>query len=187
MIGVVICGGKSSRMGSDKSLLLWQGIPFYKHAAQSLSGVCSKVFISCNQSQKHNYDLPVIVDNYENIGPMAGIITSIEDLDGQSFITIPCDMPLFDHSILQKMIEINNDHVDGIFLKDNSGQVEPLVALYNPTIKSKLQNAVKSENYSLKYFIENCPNVSFIQLHQDQILNINSPADFENFKISNDG
>ena len=57
LVGVVISGGKSSRMGTDKSLLLWNNKPFYLHAAEILAPFCSEIYVSCNVSQSNNYIL----------------------------------------------------------------------------------------------------------------------------------
>ncbi|MBK7603860.1 MAG: molybdenum cofactor guanylyltransferase [Saprospiraceae bacterium] len=183
--GIIICGGQSSRMGSDKSLLFWNGVPFYKHIEKILSKHCDQVFISCNESQKSNYDLPVIVDNYEQIGPMAGVLTSLESFPNCPIFTFPCDMPFIDQGIIKKMIGGYNNTFDGVFIKDSKGQIEPLIAIYNPSIYSKLLAWYDSGNYSLKKFIESCNNVSYIKLGEQSLININTTKELDNLKRKN--
>ena len=179
--GIIICGGQSSRMGSDKSLLFWNGVPFYKHIEKILSKHCDQVFISCNESQKSNYDLPVIVDNYEQIGPMAGVLTSLESFPNCPIFTFPCDMPFIDQGIIKKMIGGYNNTFDGVFIKDSKGQIEPLLAIFNPNIYSKLLRWYNSGNYSLNQFIKTLDDACYVAVNEDHLINLNTPAEFKDF------
>ncbi len=181
LVGVIISGGKSSRMGADKSLLLWNNKPFYLHAAEILTPFCSEIYVSCNPAQAENYNLPTIIDKYESNGPMTGVLSSLAALREQSIITLPCDMPEISKDILNEIVNSNDKMLDGVFLKDNNDQIEPLIAIYNPSIYSKLLTWYDSGNYSLKKFIESCDNVSCIMLGDRNLVNINTPAEFDNF------
>ena len=78
--GLVICGGKSSRMGMDKSMLNYHGKPQCYHMYEMLSLVCEKVFISCNEEQANKiidgYQALIDLPCYSNTGPIAGLLTA---------------------------------------------------------------------------------------------------------------
>ena len=185
LVGVVISGGKSSRMGTDKSLLLWNNKPFYLHAAEILAPFCSEIYVSCNVSQSNNYILPVITDKYGSYGPISGVLSSMHALSGHSIITLPCDMPELSEGIINEMISSNKERLDGVFLKDDNNQLEPMLAIYNPSIYSKLLAWYDSGNYSLKKFIESCNNVSYIKLGAQSLININTTKELDNLKRKN--
>ena len=185
LVGVVISGGKSSRMGTDKSLLLWNNKPFYLHAAEILAPFCSEIYVSCNVSQSNNYILPVIIDKYGSYGPISGVLSSMHALSGHSIITLPCDMPELSEGIINEMISSNKERLDGVFLKDDNNQLEPMLAIYNPTIYSKLLAWYDSGKYSLKKFIESCDNISYLTLDMHTLINLNTPTELDNFNRNN--
>jgi len=185
LVGVVISGGKSSRMGTDKSLLLWNNKPFYLHTADILAPFCSEIYVSCNVSQSNNYILPVIIDKFESNGPMTGVLSSLAALREHSIITLPCDMPEISKDILNDIVNSNDKMLDGVFVRDNNDQMEPLIAIYNPSIYLKLLAWYDSGNYSLKKFIESCNNVSYIKLGAQSPININTPNELDNFNKKN--
>lgn len=185
LVGVVISGGKSSRMGTDKSLLLWNNKPFYLHTAEILAPFCSEIYVSCNVSQSNNYILPVITDKYGSYGPISGVLSSMHALSGHSIITLPCDMPELSEGIINEMISSNKERLDGVFLKDDNNQLEPMLAIYNPTIYSKLLAWYDSGKYSLKKFIESCDNISYLTLDMHTLINLNTPTELDNFNRNN--
>lgn len=182
LTGIIICGGMSSRMGTDKSLLFWNGLKYYEHVNNILKEFCEEIYISCRSVQKANYELPVIADKYEDRGPMAGIVSCLEQLAGHTLLTLPCDMPLLDPEILKKMILLNEGNIDGVFIKDATGRIEPMIGLYNPSIFDNLSAYFHSGQDSLYRFIESAVNVSYLQLKNDQLTNVNTPED--HLKIS---
>ncbi len=185
LVGVVISGGKSSRMGTDKSLLLWNNKPFYLHAAEILAPFCSEIYVSCNVSQSNNYILPVITDKYGSYGPISGVLSSMHALSGHSIITLPCDMPELSEGIINVMISSNKERLDGVFLKDDNNQLESMLAIYNPSIYSKLLAWYDSGKYSLKKFIESCDNISYLTLDMHTLINLNTPTELDNFNRNN--
>lgn len=175
--GIIICGGKSSRMGTDKSLLDLNGLKYYEHVRNILAEFCEEVFISCRLSQISNYNLPAIADKYEDRGPMAGVLSCMEELKNKSILTLPCDMPFLDPEILKQMILLNKENIDGIFIRDASGQIEPMLGLYNPSLFPALISHFNLGGESLKHFIGSCPNIRFYSVDNYELINVNTPED----------
>ena len=76
LYGLVLAGGKSLRMGTDKSLLNYHGKSQREVMFDMLSGYCSVVYLSVNQNQ--NTYLPHIIDETEAAGPLGGIVSAFE-------------------------------------------------------------------------------------------------------------
>ncbi|MCO6462176.1 MAG: molybdenum cofactor guanylyltransferase [Saprospiraceae bacterium] len=179
IIGLVLAGGKSSRMKTDKSLLLWQGSPFYQIVANKLTPLVSQVYISCRPDQRGQYpDYPVITDKFADIGPLSGIISTIEQFPDMSILMVSCDMPEIPEALLKTMIHHNNDTANGVFIKDAQGNIEPMVSILNTSSHSYFLNSLHSGEYSITKIIKNLPAPVFIETN-DPLHNINSPENLE--------
>lgn len=97
IMGVVLAGGQSQRMGQDKALLDLKGKPLWLHALHILQAVSpkfSKIVVSGKQLQ-----IPCVQDIYPRLGPLGGIYSVLQVLSGNfekgmGFLIIPIDMPL---------------------------------------------------------------------------------------------
>ena len=78
MKAVVLAGGKSSRMGQDKALILFNEKPLLLHIANILQEVNSKVYISGKKGAYNSFLYPQIADVYPEKGPLGGIYSALE-------------------------------------------------------------------------------------------------------------
>ena len=80
LTGLVVCGGKSSRMGQDKSLIAYHGVAQWQYLAKLLEPVCSRIVIGCNASQARLFksEHTILVDDpkFGDSGPMAALLTA---------------------------------------------------------------------------------------------------------------
>ncbi len=104
IVGVVLAGGKSSRMQVNKSELRWQGKTLLESTSKLLSDAgCSRVLISKNQSG-------YIRDRFSGSGPLAGIEACLghireNNIKATAMLVMPVDMPLMDVSLLKTLIQ----------------------------------------------------------------------------------
>ncbi|TFE67397.1 molybdenum cofactor guanylyltransferase MobA [Methylacidiphilum caldifontis] len=97
--GVVLCGGKATRMGGiEKGLLDFKGKPLFVYSAEKLSPRVNTLWISANRSlEKYGcYGWPVVKDSMENCGPLGGIYTVLKQMNASFLLTVPCDCPFFE-------------------------------------------------------------------------------------------
>lgn len=100
-IGLVLAGGRSSRMGQDKALLTWQSIPLYQHMQNLLheAGV-ERILLSGSQFGDRG-----MIDVVPGKGPLSGVHTALQKLsDGACLLVVPVDMPLLPVSACQKLV-----------------------------------------------------------------------------------
>ncbi len=83
LYGLILAGGKSVRMGSDKSVINWHGKEQRYYMADILAGFCKEVFISCRAEQQGSIvqEYKTLVDNYEGAGT-----TGSSDARGWSYV-----------------------------------------------------------------------------------------------------
>ncbi|WP_230473426.1 molybdenum cofactor guanylyltransferase [Dyella choica] len=101
LIGVVLAGGLSTRMGRDKALLHWQGRPLLEHqmAVLHAAGVC-EVKVSGDRPDYHG-----VVDPVPQAGPIGGIAGIAAACDDAELLIVPVDMPRLQPALLQRLRE----------------------------------------------------------------------------------
>ena len=84
-------------MGADKSMLVYYDKPQRYHVYETLKSACERVFISCNKSQlteiSSDYETLADLPRYENIGPIAALLTAFDQYPDKDFLAIGCDYP----------------------------------------------------------------------------------------------
>jgi molybdopterin-guanine dinucleotide biosynthesis protein A len=179
--GIVLAGGKSSRMGTDKSLLVWQCKTLIEHAIDKLKPLCQKVVVSSNQ---HQYDFtgcetwPDIVPLQ---APIIGIFSCLKRSETEVNLVLSCDMPLISTEFLEFLLESASNHEIVVPLNFN-GLIEPLCGVYKKTITPEMEKYISSNKLSLVKFIETLENklVSVESFSSHLFKNINTPYDYRN-------
>lgn len=183
--GLVVCGGQSSRMGTDKSLLNYHGKPQRYYLYEMLEPLCEKVFISCNRSQKSSIPATylTIVDTpaYEDIGPMAALLTAMETYPNVNFLVVGCDYPFITTTELKQLLEVKLETILYICFANKSNNIlEPLISHYHYDIKNYLQKKFKQNNYSVQAVLRECPGHIIIPENQMSISSIDTIEAYEN-------
>jgi molybdopterin-guanine dinucleotide biosynthesis protein A len=152
MTGLILCGGKSSRMGSDKGLLPAEGITWAGTAYQKLSTIASPVFISVSNEQLSSYaehfnEKQLIVDDDRlNIGgPLRGLLSMHIQIPKEDIFLFACDLlfmetSVFDALLLQQKISPGKE----AFVFKQEEEAEPLCGIYTGKGLSKIVHACQN-------------------------------------------
>jgi len=132
--GLVLAGGESRRMGRDKALLVRDGQSQLAHIAALLKGITERVFVSSRQDQQDDPErsrFENIVDRYEGIGPIAGILSAMDAHPNADWLVVACDLPNIDEVTLSFLIaNAKQEQPFTAFKSNHDGLPEPLCALY---------------------------------------------------------
>jgi molybdopterin-guanine dinucleotide biosynthesis protein A len=101
--GYVLAGGRSSRMGQDKAMLLLDGRPLVEHAVVKLKRLCAKVSILANTRALESY-ARIVPDNVSGYGPLGGIEAALRDSEFAWNLILPVDMPFLPTQLLDDWI-----------------------------------------------------------------------------------
>lgn len=187
--GLVLAGGKSSRMGQDKSLIKYHGITQLEHAHQLLSKFCQKVYVSARREQKglkniNNFLMIYDLKDIEGQGPMSGIISALKKDSKVSWIILACDLPFINDHTIENLISKRDKKKLSTAYKSSYDQLpEPLCAIYEPRALKYLLNSFKEGN--------RCPR-KFLLTHQVHLIepigknaleNINTPEEYKKAKV----
>src|SRR5450631_3928259 len=101
--GFVLAGGRSRRMGRDKALLEWCGIPLIERAVRSLRSVTSTVRIVGDREDLARF-APVVADTFPASGPLGGIHAALAASSRDWNLFLPVDLPLLPAGFLEWML-----------------------------------------------------------------------------------
>ena len=87
--GIILSGGKSTRMGMDKGLIELKGKPMIQHVIDHIDPICNEILISANDKVYENFSYPVYNDEIHEIGPAGGIISCLKHSSYNKNIIIP--------------------------------------------------------------------------------------------------
>ncbi|HWQ26219.1 MAG TPA: bifunctional molybdenum cofactor guanylyltransferase MobA/molybdopterin-guanine dinucleotide biosynthesis adaptor protein MobB [Chlorobaculum sp.] len=178
--GLVLAGGLSSRMGTDKALLSYHAENQLVRTASLLSGTCSKVFISCRAEQSStygDYGFSVISDTYLDMGPMGGLLSAQRSHPDAAWLLAACDLPFLDGNTLASL-RSNRDpfRYATALLSPESDRPEPLIAIYEPKSRHPLLQQHGAGNDSLSSFLRNSRILKFEPDNPDALINVNDKA-----------
>lgn len=131
---IILAGGKSSRMGTDKSLLPVHGKPLISNVADQLSPFFDEVIIGANDMQKYAFlNFPVIPDIVKDKGPLMGILSCLKASSNDINFIAACDIPLININLVKKMIRLSAD-ADIVMPVSRNEKYEPLFAIYKKSV-----------------------------------------------------
>ncbi|MDR3305463.1 MAG: molybdenum cofactor guanylyltransferase [Clostridiales Family XIII bacterium] len=129
---VILAGGRSSRMGTNKAFLRLNGKTFIEIMLEKVTAY-EEIFISSNEPDLYAFiGIPVVPDRANGLGPMEGIRASLEAADFDYVSFLPCDAPLIPRGLAETILERAKGH--DAALPVFGGRKEPLLACYRKTL-----------------------------------------------------
>ena len=195
LLGVVLAGGRSSRMGRDKALLeLGDGTTLLEHQLVLLASLVQDLAVSvrgreygeplARVQQKSTGRIRLLEDATEEIGPLGGIMTALEAAQQEGFagiLVVSCDMPLLTQGILIRLLEAwQRQPALVTAVQEVSGRLHPLVAVWRVQALGCVQQAVRRGDYALRRAVAmGAWQTVSLQPHEEALLvNINTPQDW---------
>lgn len=133
--GLILAGGESRRMGRDKALLERDGQSQLAFITQLVGEAVDRVFVSTRASQKNDSErqrFEQIVDRHENLGPVAGILSALEEHPDVDWLVVACDLPNIDTTTLEHLLTSRDSaHQFTAYVSSYDGLPEPLCAVYH--------------------------------------------------------
>jgi molybdopterin-guanine dinucleotide biosynthesis protein A len=153
--GIILAGGKSSRMGSDKGIVNLNGKKFIEHILEAVLTNVNEVIIIANNDNYNNLGYKVIKDKIKDCGPLGGIYTGLMNSKTENNIVVSCDIPFINSDLVKYIIE-NTSNAD-ITVPVYKGNIEPLCAVYTKRTSDQILNLIMNKDLKiqniLKYFI----------------------------------
>ncbi len=180
VFGLVLAGGRSRRMGTDKHTLTYQDQPQHMRMMELLQACCAETYLSCrpDQAEAQASRFPVLADTFLGLGPLGAILSAQREHPDQAWLVVACDLPLLDRSHLEQLLHHRRPSATATaFQSPINGFPEPLVAIWEP----------RSYPLLLQFLAQGhtCPRKALIQTDTqlvlprdpDALLNANTPEE----------
>lgn len=177
MNGLILMGGESVRMGTPKHALIYHEKPQFAHLYALLQPFCDAVWLSGKPTQADFVqNLPFLADAFDNIGAMGGVLTAFQHAPDTTWLVVGCDFPFVDAETISFLIK-NQNHSKNATLFEECSFLQPLLAIYEPSIFPFLQNAIYEKSYSLRILLESLPIQRLHSPNEQWLMNANTPSE----------
>lgn len=147
----ILSGGKSSRMGTDKGLVLLHQKPLVSYLIETLQNVGQEIKIIAHEPGYLNFNLPVIQDYYPEKGPLGGIFTALRDAKSDCLI-ISVDTPFIRANQFMKMMEVHQENQ--LTLAFSNTKMYPLFGIYPHQIITQVEKSIQQNKLKLMDFLD---------------------------------
>ncbi|ADP76996.1 molybdopterin-guanine dinucleotide biosynthesis protein A, MobA [Methanothermus fervidus DSM 2088] len=188
---IVLCGGKSRRMGQDKGLLKINGRPMILHVINSLKNFVDEIIVVLrDEKQKNKYkkvlnnlkSLKIVTDEVKDQGPLMGIFTGLKYVKSDYSLVVPCDSPFINEKFIKNMLNFLSKDLgaEAVVPKHANGKIEPLHALYHKSVRKKIHKKITKNERSVTSFVKEI-NAIFVSAEEldpslKSFKNLNTPS-----------
>jgi molybdopterin-guanine dinucleotide biosynthesis protein A len=177
IIGAVLCGGASRRMGTDKAFVEIDGVPMARHVANALTAAgCDAVYaVGGNSTGLRRLGFVTLADQYPGEGPLGGIVTALHlAVDPRSFVLVAaCDMPMLDDVTLTRLMQAIGDADVAMACSD---RLEPLCSCWRAGCVEHLRDEFEHGVRAVHEAIADLRVVE-VAVSRDVVSNLNTPDD----------
>jgi molybdenum cofactor guanylyltransferase len=179
---VIMAGGKSRRMGEDKSLIEVHGKPLIAHIADQLRPHFAELMVSANDPDKYAFlGLPTVSDRVVDQGPLMGISSALAAAHHDRVFVTATDIPDVDIDLMATLLRRARHH-DGPVPRTAEGHLEPLFAVYRKQIGAAMDTALANGNRSVRAAIDRC-DMALVDLDaESDPINLNTPEDLARYE-----
>ncbi|MGJ8677640.1 MAG: NTP transferase domain-containing protein [Akkermansiaceae bacterium] len=177
MNGLLLIGGKSSRMGQDKSeLILRDGLTQRERGIELLESICENVYLSINSSTPPSEKS--IPDAFGDAGPLGAIASAQSAQPGMPWLILACDLPLLEKEHLQALVSARSDHHDAVYYTSATDQLpEPLCTIWEPSSATAVSAAINNQQRCPRSVLNKIKGLALPPLDLWSLANTNTPAD----------
>ena len=182
--GLVLAGGRSTRMGRDKAALEYSGRSQLERAFALLDPLVARCFVSVREDQRADAlraRFPQVVDAVPGLeGPAAGILSALRAHPQAAWIVVACDLPFLDAGTLQHLIARRDPtRVATAFRSSHDQLPEPLCAIYEPAALPALDAFVAGGRNCPRKFLIQSTALLLDQPRAEALDNVNTPAELD--------
>ena len=182
---VILAGGKSRRMGHDKTQLIYRGQTLLAGAVERFSAAFDRVYLSIGDPEKYpEVKAERVIDLYPGSGPMAGLHAALLKTPDEGVFLAAADLPFSSPEAALKIMELCGDCASAVIV-DADGRFEPTFGYYKKTLLPVIEAALESGSYKMLKLFDAlpCRKISPAELgglwREDMLDNVNYPEDYQ--------
>lgn len=182
LYGLVLAGGRSTRMGQDKSLINYHGKAQREYMADLLSAYCTQTFISCRADQVEEIGgvYAPIADTFMGLGPYGAILSAFREHPDAAWLVVACDLPHLDEKTLGQLVSKRNpSKVATTFQSPFDQFPEPLITIWEPRSYPVLLQFMAQGYTCPRKVLLNAPIELLVAENRLALENVNKPEELE--------
>lgn len=187
LFGLVLAGGESRRMGRDKALLRHGGQSQLASAVELLQETLPQVFVSTRADQQHEAErsrFRQIIDRYHDLGPVAGILSAMEEYPQADWLVVACDLPNLDAPTIAHLIERRStDKPFSAYISSYDGLPEPLCAVYTARSAELVRSFIAEGIHCPRKMLIRSDTLLLEQPNPGALDNVNTPDDLRDSRL----
>jgi molybdopterin-guanine dinucleotide biosynthesis protein A len=175
--GIILAGGKSSRIGFDKGVINLNGKPFIVHIIEAMKPLVNNIIIVSDNTDYDKFGYQIVNDLIKNSGPVAGLYSGLSNSKTEYNLVLSCDVPLIKTFILEQLIDRFDIDYDMIQLQSENKSM-PLIAIYKTHCLHTFEAQLNKNKKRLRIAVEQLKHKTItIDSECDQyVKNINTIA-----------
>lgn len=203
MSAIILAGGRSRRMGSDKAFLLYKGHPFVSIVAQEMSKISNEIIVPIGKKDRREFEsilrddhTLIINDEYDLGTPLSGMLTALNYVTNQYAAVVACDLPLVKSEVVSLLYRRASNHSGAVpkwpenrklRVRDDESRIEPLCAVYNVSqARQASWEALKRGTVGCRHMLSLLVDVCYVNVTElealddelDSLTNINTLDDY---------
>ena len=180
---IIMAGGASRRMGTDKGMLSIKSRPIIERTCQRLAACFEQILISADQADKFAFlGFEVVPDKVPEQGPLMGIASALEASANEINFVIACDIPQIELGYVRRILfEATKGDADIIVPVNSDGRYEPLFAVYRKSALEAINKVLSSGRRKISDVFALC-RVKKVELGGARLVNLNTMTEYEEFR-----
>lgn len=175
--GIILAGGKSSRMGTDKGLMRLNGKPMIQHILDPMAKICQRILIVTGNPMYGMFGFELVKDEAPDYGPVMGILSGLKQSKTERNLVLSCDAPFVTFDLLKQLV-LKSDEAEVVAAHSEKG-IHPLIAVYNQSTLPIFENAVEEDEHRLRTVLEKLTVHECKILDEDLVRNLNTQSDLK--------
>lgn len=187
---IILAGGKSSRMGTNKALLKINEKTNIERTRDALKLLFDDIILVTNEPETYEFlGMKMTSDHYPGMGPLAGVHAGLTASDYDVNLIVACDMPFVSVELAEALVE-SCSHYDAVIPVIN-GKQHPLFAVYHKKIAGEAAKSIEEARLRMKHLFDRI-NVLYMtesdlqtysQMDLERVFfNMNNPNEYEDAK-----
>jgi molybdopterin-guanine dinucleotide biosynthesis protein A len=180
--GIVLAGGKSLRMGTDKGLIKAKGKMLIEHVIDAMKPLVNDIILVSNEKKYDQLGHRRVEDEFQNYGPLAGLYSGLKHSKSESNLVLSCDVPSIQTKVLKKLIEIDDSSYDVVQV-ESQHQTMPLIALYKKSCMKTFLTLLQKNERRLRFAVNQMHTKTLVldSKWQELVRNFNTKEDLKAF------
>ncbi|UII55809.1 molybdenum cofactor guanylyltransferase [Cytobacillus spongiae] len=185
--GIILAGGKSSRMGTNKALLEVRGSKVIERIVAETSKATDHLLLVTNTFEDYEFlELPMAEDEWKGLGPLTGIHTGLKNSTTDRNLVVACDMPFVSADLGRFLLTQLTDYE--AVVPEIGGQLHPLFAAYSKNVVGKVLQALQHKQLRIRYLLDSLHvkiirekdlQQNGIQWNDTYFYNMNHPEEYQ--------